>query len=87
MLFITNAMQKEAKEKKKVRYAFWRRVVLIIHGRNYQKLLNVKLLYPEYSLKTSPTIIVPFAVLSSRKDRFSSDFFVRGFIIQPGWVI
>ena len=32
MLFITNAMQKEAKEKKKVRYAFWRRVVLVIHG-------------------------------------------------------
>ena len=83
MLFIINAMQKEAKEKNKVRYAFLKKCRIGNSWVELTKNTQCKII-ASYSLKTSPMIIVPFAVSSSRKDRFSSDFFVRGFIIQPG---
>ena len=78
-------MQKEAKEKNKVRYAFLK----CRTGNSWVELTKSTQckIIASYSLKTSPMIIVPFAVSSSRKDRFSSDFFVRGFIIEPGWII
>ena len=79
-------MQKEAKEKNKVRYAFLKKCRTGNSWVELTKNTQCKII-ASYSLKTSPMIIVPFAVSSSRKDRFSSVFFVRGFIIEPWWII